>query len=96
MYRSAFFNFVAFMLHQIFKNHDLGVMLSDSAVLKLFLRLLEACTIPKLIEIKVINYVNLCNDVIILSYFYSVLTILGIAVFIHLVELIMYHSSHFL
>ena len=54
MYRSAFFNFIAFMLYQISKNQSLDVLLDDHAVLNLFLRLLEAYNIPKLIEIKVI------------------------------------------
>ena len=54
MYRSAFFNFVAYMLYQISINHCSDVLLNDQAVLDLFLRLLEAYAIPKLIEIKVI------------------------------------------
>ena len=55
MYKSAFYNFIAYMLYHISKSHNLDVLLKDLALLDLFLKLLEVYTIPKLAEIKVIN-----------------------------------------
>ena len=56
MYRSTFFNFIAYMIFQISKSHNLDILFKnkcDKATLKLFLKLLDAFPIPKLAEIKV-------------------------------------------
>ena len=56
MYRTSFFNFIAYMICQMSKNHNLDMIFSDScdnAALDLFLKLLDAYPIPKLSEIKV-------------------------------------------
>ena len=58
VYRSTFFNFIAYMLYQISKSHSLDILFSDNcdnATLNLFLKLLDAFPIPKLVEVKV-NY----------------------------------------
>jgi len=57
MYRSAFFNFTAYMIYQMSKSHNLDMLFSndcDIATLDVFLKLLHAYPIPKLAEIKVI------------------------------------------
>lgn len=56
-YRSAFFNFIAYMICQISKSHCLDILFSDNCdntTLDLFLELLDAYPIPKLVEVKVI------------------------------------------
>ena len=58
MYRSTFFNFIAYMLYQISKSHSLNILFSsscDNATISLFLKLLDVFPIPKLAEVKV-NY----------------------------------------
>ena len=57
IYRSSFFNFIAYMICQMSKSHNLDMLFSDScdnAALDLFLKLLDVYPIPKLSEIKVI------------------------------------------
>ena len=56
IYRSSFFNFIAYMICQISRGRNLDMLLSDNcddATLDLFLKLLNVCPIPKLSEIKV-------------------------------------------
>ena len=57
IYRSSFFNFIAYMIYQMSKGHNLDMIFSDycdDAALDLFLKLLDVYPIPKLSEIKVI------------------------------------------
>ena len=71
MCRSAFFNFIAYMIYQISKGVNLDILFSDNCdntTLDLFLKLLKAYPIPKLVEIKVIQ---LC---ITNSYYYITIT----------------------
>ena len=56
MYQSSFFNFIAYMIFQMSKDHNLDILFSDScdnATLDLYLKLLDAYPIPKLSEVKV-------------------------------------------
>ena len=56
IYRSSFFNFIAYMIYQISRSHNLDMLLDDSCdkvTLDLFLELLDVYPIPKLSEIKV-------------------------------------------
>ena len=69
VYRSTFFNFIVYMIYQISKNCSLDILLRDNCeniMFNLFLKLLDAYSIPKLAEIKVI----LC---VINRYYYLVL-----------------------
>ena len=57
IYKSLFFNFVAYMIFQMSKAHNLDMLFSDrcdESTLDLFLMLLDAYPVPKLSEIKVI------------------------------------------
>ena len=57
MYRSTFFNFIAYMIYQISKSQGLDILFSDNcdnATLDLFLKLLNVYPIPPLAEVKVI------------------------------------------
>ena len=59
VYRSTFFNFIVYMIYQINKNCSLDILLRDNwknCMFNLFLKLLDAYSIPKLAEIKVILY----------------------------------------
>ena len=59
-YKSLFFNFVAYMICQLSKYHNLDMLLDDSCdevTLNLFLKMLEAYPIPKLCEVKVLSVV---------------------------------------
>ena len=56
IYRSSFFNFIAYMIYQMSKGHNLDMLFSDhcdDAALDLFLKLLDVHPVPKLSEIKV-------------------------------------------
>jgi len=56
MYKTAFFNFIAFMIYQIIKGHNLKLLFSSHPdILDLFLTILEVYPVPKLPEVKV-NY----------------------------------------
>jgi len=54
--KTAFFNFIAYMIYQISKSQNLQLLFSDhcdDATLDLFLKLLNAHPVPELPEIKV-------------------------------------------
>ena len=54
MYKSAFFNFIAYMIYQISKGHNLKLLFSGHLdTLDLFLSLLDVYPVPKLPEVKV-------------------------------------------
>jgi len=57
MYKTTFFNFIAYMIYRISNSHGLEFLSStaycDSATLDLFLKLLAVLPVPKLFEIKV-------------------------------------------
>ena len=56
MYKTTFFNFIAFMIHKISNSHGLELLFSsqcESTTLELFFKLLVVQPIPKLFEIKV-------------------------------------------
>ena len=100
MYRSAFFNFIAYMLYQISKSRSLNILFSDdcdNATLNLFLKLLDAFPIPKLAEVKV-NYSSVYSYVIPILYYINIYvrltTIPGIVVFMQLEGLVTYLSFH--
>ena len=62
MYKTAFFNFIAYMVYQISKSHGLELLFGtycDDATLDLFLKLLEIYPVPKLSEIKVNEILDL-------------------------------------
>ena len=56
MYKTTFFNFIAYMIYKISNSHGLELLFSshcDSATWDLFLKLLVVQPIPRLFEIKV-------------------------------------------
>ena len=96
MYRSAFFNFIAYMICQISKscNFDMFSDNCDNATLDLFLKLLKVYPIPKLVEIKVIA--TALYRIQLLHYNYRLIITPGIVVFLQLKELhvcLTFHSS---
>ena len=61
MCKTAFFNFIAYMIYQISKSHNLQLLFCshcDDATLDLFLQLLKVHPVPALPEVKV-KYVQL-------------------------------------